>query len=623
MSLPVWLSPLNGQLTIPSHIDAVTSTCLVKQRNKDCCCCWDDYLLLPIACVVLHLLDLSDSIDRPTSMALFPLVPVLISAARSRPIPFQSTSSPAQPTRTVSASMAGSVFPVIYLRSALLDLLLYSSHLVQRRVNHFEHPTSFIRTTINRIVGTGLGPEYNNHRISSPGSSNPTNSVSGSPDSIDQLLDDTLLPIPQIYPSRPSSPSGLAPDHLLPYDDPKAIDFRSNQVLWFQNCPWEELKKENMMEWLAWSLFGMSLEEVRLEDTQMEQKAEPRSKLLDEILIRFENRAGYRLQPGYNPNLANQVIRLTLDPIKISIRPLGLYLLSNLGSLVLKHFLKKAGFREAQCTDRCPQGLKYLIRKPKGWDDLPVETRPIPLIFAHGLGIGMLKITLLLSQQINQQTVSCLFFFFTGFCQYAAFLTYLAHAPWALNKPIVVLIQPSISQEVFSSQHLKPPTKETLAADVIQLIYSEKFAETGVELVGHSMGTIVIAWVVKALSNKGVIKRICLIDPVCFCTYYFSLIAYGSHTYATSKLHKIYQSPTISNHLKINLFLMMNESFLYSKPQTGIERMIRYFVGTELGVAHHLHRYFEWRSNILWPFEIPGFIDPQKFQVFFQKKIRF
>ncbi|KAI9630232.1 hypothetical protein KEM48_014155 [Puccinia striiformis f. sp. tritici PST-130] len=410
---------------------------------------------------------------------------------------------------------------------------LYSSHLVQRRVNHFEHPTSFIRTTINRIVGTGLGPEYNNHRISSPGSSNPTNSVSGSPDSIDQLLDDTLLPIPQL-------PSGLAPDHLLPYDDPKAIDFRSNQVLWFQNCPWEEIKKENMMEWLAWSLFGMSLEEVRLEDTQMEQKAEPRSKLLDETLIRFENRAGYRLQPG--------------------IRPLGLYLLSNLGSLVLKHFLKKAGFREAQCTDRCPQGLKYLIRKPKGWDDLPVETRPIPLIFAHGLGIG--------------------------FCQYAAFLTYLAHAPWALNKPIVVLIQPSISQEVFSSQHLKPPTKETLAADVIQLIYSEKFAETGVELVGHSMGTIVIAWVVKALSNKGVIKRICLIDPVCFCLW---------------EPHVCY-------------------NFLYSKPQTGIERMIRYFVGTELGVAHHLHRYFEWRSNILWPFEIPGFIDPQKFQVFLSEK---
>ncbi|KAA1078790.1 hypothetical protein PGTUg99_016251 [Puccinia graminis f. sp. tritici] len=48
--------------------------------------------------------------------------------------------------------------------------------------------------------------------------------------------------------------------------------------------------------------------------------------------------------------------------------------------------------------------------------------------------------------------------------------------------------------------------------------------------------------------------------------------------------------------------------------------MIRYFVATELGVAHHLHRYFEWRSNILWPFEIPGFTDPKRFQVFLSEK---
>lgn len=436
---------------------------------------------------------------------------------------------------------------------------LYCARLVQRRVAHFEHPTSFIRTTINRIVGSGLRPAHSNPQ--SGCSSNPTNSASGSPDSADQQPPpDPLLTIPQIYPSRPNSPSGLAPDALLAHDDPAAIDFRSNQVLWFQNCRWDEIRKDNMLEWLAWSLFSMPLEEVRLEDEQMELKAEPRSNLLEEILIRFENRAGARLQPGYNPKLANRVIRLTLDPIKIQMRPLGLYLLSNLGSLALKHYLRKAGFKHAQCTHRCPQGLEYLIRKPAGWDNLPVESRPIPLIIAHGLGIG--------------------------FCQYGAFLSYIANAPWARNKPIVILLQPSISQEVFSSQHLRPPSKETLATDVIQLIYTEKFAEVGVELLGHSMGTIVIAWVVKALSNKGIIKRMCLIDPVCFCLW---------------EPHVCY-------------------NFLYSKPRTGIERMIRYFVGTELGVAHHLHRYFEWRSNILWPFEIPGFSDPKRFQVFLSEK---
>ncbi|KAA1119367.1 hypothetical protein PGT21_023475 [Puccinia graminis f. sp. tritici] len=449
---------------------------------------------------------------------------------------------------------------------------LYSAHLVQRRVAQFEHPTSFIRTTINRIVGSGLRPDH-----ASTCSSNSTNSASGSPDSADRLENETLLTIPQISPSRPSSPSGLAPDTSLSYDDPAAIDFRSNQVLWFQNCRWDEIQKENMLEWLAWSLFSMPLEEVRLEDQQMELKAEPRSKLLEEILIRFENRAGARLKPGYNPNLAKRVIRLTLDPISIEVRPLGLYLLSNMGSLILKHFLRKAGFKEAQCTHRCPQGLKYLIRKPPGWDDQPVESRPVPLIFAHGLGIG--------------------------FCQYVAFLNYMANASWALNKPIVILLQPSISQEVFSAQHLRPPTKETLAADVIQLIYTENLAEVGVELIGHSMGTIVIAWVVKALSNKGMIKRICLIDPA-----YGKVLSFLA-CYVGSGLISSFIASFTGSH-----------TFLYSTPRTGIERMIRYFVATELGVAHHLHRYFEWRSNILWPFEIPGFTDPKRFQVFLSEK---
>ncbi|PLW41967.1 hypothetical protein PCANC_11090 [Puccinia coronata f. sp. avenae] len=439
----------------------------------------------------------------------------------------------------------------------------YSSRLVQRRVAHFEHPTSFIRTTIYRIVGSGLRHDTTQDPQSNC-SSNSTNTEFGSLQPLDQVSSEALLKIsqasPRDSPSRPSSPSGLAPDHILPYDDPQAVDFRSTQVLWFQNCKWEEIQKDNMLEWLAWSLFSMPLEEVRQEDAEMELKAEPRSDLLEEILIRFENRAGSRLKPGYNPKLANRVIRLTIDPIKIEIRPLSLYLLSNLGTWTLKHFLRRAGFREAQCDHRSPQGLKYLIRKPPGWDTSPVEGRPIPLIFAHGLGVG--------------------------FCQYAAFLNYISNVPWALDKPIVVLIQPSISQEVFSSQHLNPPSKESLSADVIQLIYTENFAEVGVELVGHSMGTIVIAWITKALSKKGIIKRICLIDPVCFCLW---------------EPHVCY-------------------NFLYSKPRSGIERMIRYFVGTELGVAHHLHRHFEWRSNILWPFEIPGFTDPKRFRVFLSEK---
>ena len=39
---------------------------------------------------------------------------------------------------------------------------------------------------------------------------------------------------------------------------------------------------------------------------------------------------------------------------------------------------------------------------------------------------------------------------------------------------------------------------------------------------------------------------------------------------------------------------------------------MRYFVGTELGVANFLQRHFEWASNSLWYEEIPNARDPSK-----------
>jgi hypothetical protein len=39
---------------------------------------------------------------------------------------------------------------------------------------------------------------------------------------------------------------------------------------------------------------------------------------------------------------------------------------------------------------------------------------------------------------------------------------------------------------------------------------------------------------------------------------------------------------------------------------------MRYFVGTELGVANLLQRHFDWASNSLWYEEIPNARDPSK-----------
>ena len=53
-------------------------------------------------------------------------------------------------------------------------------------------------------------------------------------------------------------------------------------------------------------------------------------------------------------------------------------------------------------------------------------------------------------------------------------------------------------------------------------------------------------------------------------------------------------------------------NFLYRPPRTGIELIMRYFVGTELGVANLLQRHFDWASNALWYEDIPNARDPAK-----------
>lgn len=48
----------------------------------------------------------------------------------------------------------------------------------------------------------------------------------------------------------------------------------------------------------------------------------------------------------------------------------------------------------------------------------------------------------------------------------------------------------------------------------------------------------------------------------------------------------------------------------------GIELIIKFFVGTELGVANFLQRHFDWYANSLWYEEIPNARDPSKTRFF-------
>ncbi|EGF98379.1 uncharacterized protein MELLADRAFT_123536 [Melampsora larici-populina 98AG31] len=450
---------------------------------------------------------------------------------------------------------------------ALLELsfsiyYFYQSELAQRRLQAFSHPPHLLNTCLERVSKSGLNrstpdeslkavdwalSKFQDFNLSFPSSLTPSSS---SPSSSDQSS--SSFSVHSIDNQNLPYKSDVLLEEPLSFEDPRAVDLRAHQVIWFGNCEWDEIWHDNMLEWLAWTVSGMHLHEL---DTTTE--GQTILKALQPTLKVFENRAGSRFPLGYNPQLRNKVMRLTLDPIKVTAHPLALYAFTNITSWSVKQLMISRGFVEAQCVNRS-NGLLYLIRKPPGWDELPVETRTLPFVFIHGLGIGLV--------------------------QYTRFLNYLSNSTWARSRPIMILLQPSISLSFFDSRHLQSPSKPEMMLDMTEALRQQNFDQTGFELLGHSNGTMIAAWLINSMPN--LIKRVCLIDPVCFCLWEGNVC----------------------------------HNFLYAEPRPGFERLLRYFVATELGIAKYLHRHFDWAANILWVDEIPNFQDPKKCKVFLAGK---
>jgi hypothetical protein len=109
----------------------------------------------------------------------------------------------------------------------------------------------------------------------------------------------------------------------------------------FNNAPWSSITRRNIEEWLAWSCFGLKLEDVQ-NDTVLAESLENNCRYL-------EARTGMSIPDGHNPKV--KVLRLNLDPVHVSLaacyacvelidsaraRPLLLYAWSELTNLWLR-----------------------------------------------------------------------------------------------------------------------------------------------------------------------------------------------------------------------------------------------------------------------------------------------
>ncbi|KAF8529187.1 hypothetical protein BU17DRAFT_37601 [Hysterangium stoloniferum] len=171
-----------------------------------------------------------------------------------------------------------------------------------------------------------------------------------------------------------------------------------------------------------------------------------------------------------------------------------------------------------------------------------------PFVFLHGLGLGVLQYHQLIRM----------------------FFTVLP------SRPILIPLQPHISQDIFHPRFLEPLSGRESVEGLTAAIHKLGWEDSGVDILSHSNGTFFHSWMLKA--KPEFVKRSCFVDPVTFCSWE------GDVCY----------------------------NFIYQRCVTGVELLMRYYVGAELGVVNVLQRHFDWSKNLLWFEEIPNATDPRK-----------
>ncbi|KAJ7179062.1 hypothetical protein C8R46DRAFT_1173508 [Mycena filopes] len=345
---------------------------------------------------------------------------------------------------------------------------------------------------------------------------------------------------------RPASPAESI-TQLEPHD-PRSIDFRNVLRTWFGRVPWSSIRREQVSQWIYWSIFNKNLPEP--------QNIPPAHQaVLDETLGLLEMRLGARLT-GSNPNAPP--MRMTLDKVHVSGRPFFYYLVL----FTANWFLRRWYGNNWNLRHGSYKGLEYLVYVPDKWDPNSGER---PTVFLHGLGVGLLQ-------------------------YYPMTRDLRLQFP---DRPLLIPLQPHISQNIFHRDFLDPICRQDLADRLVGLMRelgwvpsdSDDLSKESVSsvpptstvtMLSHSNGSYLHAWVLKQYPE--LISRSCFVDPVTFCSWE------GDSCY----------------------------NFLYRPSYTGFDLVVSYFVATELGVANLLRRHFDWSSNALWFEEIPNARNPSK-----------
>ncbi|CAG8627302.1 6269_t:CDS:2 [Funneliformis mosseae] len=306
---------------------------------------------------------------------------------------------------------------------------------------------------------------------------------------------------------------------------------------WFsvgnKKANFDQIRRGNLEEWLAWCFFASSIEEIR-------QNTEYIAELYETIAI-IENSKKINFTEGYNPDI--QCVRLTLDPIKAIPRPFVFYVVCITSNLLyrlagfehygLKYSVLNGYWSSTLEFDIQEETIKSSQSRISYWYYNPNshnESAPLkknhqkqqPIVFIHGVGGGL-------------------------FC-YFNFLRKL----YNLNRPLFLVELPHVSMRLIEDV----PTMEETVREIEEMLMSHGYPKA--TFVAHSLGTAVCSWMIKEARKR--VGGCVLIDPICFLLHY-SHVAYN---------------------------------FVYREPKAANEHMTYLFCSRELYISYYFSRHFHW-----------------------------
>ncbi|KAH8884368.1 hypothetical protein GQ53DRAFT_880118 [Thozetella sp. PMI_491] len=173
---------------------------------------------------------------------------------------------------------------------------------------------------------------------------------------------------------------------LVPHNDVAAYLRK-----WLLDAPLEDIRRENVKDWLLWALFDIDNQK---EPVSMEINAE-----LEQYITEAENRVGVKIPEGRGDI---EAMRLCYDPVIIQHRTLLHYLSIGLMDTMMNIYFLATGWsfyapKRSTFFTTFPLRLMHLLSpKSSAAPGLSYWCRPHrakdkrPVVFIHGLGIGLI-----------------------------------------------------------------------------------------------------------------------------------------------------------------------------------------------------------------------------------------